>query len=612
VLLLSGDMETSRGVRPVERSGRLTVIGGASLDTLHLTTGAHEVAGGAGLYTALAARRAGAEVTMLAPRPAPVPHQLATAAGVIDWRGPEVGRDGIPHFDISYDAGGRRHLRIDSAGDEGTLEPHRIAADLAPGPVYVVPLTNTRLQLEFVRELRTRGRWVACGTYPCGAREDTEAVRAVFESADAFFCNDEEAESLFGSVDAAMTVPGKLLFVTLGDRGVRVIQGTCATDIAAAPAVQIDPTGAGDALCGGTLAALARGEHPVEAARRGAAVAAQLVTGIGPAALLSEGTPPVYPEDDRLALCGERIEQISNWLAGARQVAGFDFCGDAFPERNHPGALDFFFSQTLQQFGFWIAEDRGYREPMIAVVGGMPRKGSDYLWYVYRRLLEEDPDALTPSRQQFAARSELDFWYRADDEGNPVPASELHLEVAHSYGSDMVELGTSPEAMLAQANDDPRPVAALLGLLDHVGGYKEDPLRKKSALLALVLRQRPERYLRRESDEDLPPIVDYHIQRSCLRMGLVRVEDDDLRCRLTERRMLPAGDEEAVRRASYRAVEQVRMRSGRSMAEVDWFFFQNRRRCPEMTEPECSRCEVESVCARAKELFQPVHRTTFY
>jgi hypothetical protein len=76
--------------------------------------------------------------------------------------------------------------------------------------------------------------------------------------------------------------------------------------------------------------------------------------------------------------------------------------------------------------------------------------------------------------------------------------------------------------------------------------------------------------------------------------------------------MLPAGDEEAVRRASYRAVEQVRMRSGRSMAEVDWFFFQNRRRCPEMTEPECSRCEVESVCARAKELFQPVHRTTFY
>ena len=30
--------------------------------------------------------------------------------------------------------------------------------------------------------------------------------------------------------------------------------------------------------------------------------------------------------------------------------------------------------------------------------------------------------------------------------------------------------------------------------LDHVGGYREDPLRKKSALLAMILNNRPEKY----------------------------------------------------------------------------------------------------------------------
>ena len=37
-----------------------------------------------------------------------------------------------------------------------------------------------------------------------------------------------------------------------------------------------------------------------------------------------------------------------------------------------------------------------------------------------------------------------------------------------------------------------------------------------------------------------------------------------------------------------------------------------RKRCPEMTIPKCEKCSVEIVCAKKKELFQPVYRTTFY
>jgi len=149
-------------------------------------------------------------------------------------------------------------------------------------------------------------------------------------------------------------------------------------------------------------------------------------------------------------------------------------------------------------------------------------------------------------------------------------------------------------------------------MLDHVGGYKQDPLRKKAVLLGLILQQRPERFLRTEPQEPAPPVIDYHLQRSCLRIGLIDVIDERLRSSLIKRELLTPEDEGAVRRAAYAAIAQVQRLSGRSMGAVDWFFFGARRRCPEMTEPECSQCAVDPVCAHRKELFQPVIRTTFY
>ena len=137
-------------------------------------------------------------------------------------------------------------------------------------------------------------------------------------------------------------------------------------------------------------------------------------------------------------------------------------------------------------------------------------------------------------------------------------------------------------------------------------------MRKKAALLAMILRQRPERFLREALEDEVPPIVDYHVQRSCLRMGLVKVGDAELAARLSRREVVSEDEESEVRRRSWEAMDELATASGLGMGAVDWFFFQNRRRCPEMTEPECGRCPVETVCARRTELFQPVRRTTFY
>ena len=176
----------------------------------------------------------------------------------------------------------------------------------------------------------------------------------------------------------------------------------------------------------------------------------------------------------------------------------------------------------------------------------------------------------------------------------------------------MFELSWTPQSILKSASKSKRPLATFLAKLDHVGGYREDRLRKKSALLAMILNNRPEKYFEFGKMESLPPIVDYHCMRSNLRMGMLDVRDEILREKLERRELVSASEEREIRFAAYQAVEKLPDLSGRTMATVDEYFFFSRKRCPEMSEPDCSSCSADPVCAHRKELFQPVFRTDYY
>ena len=202
--------------------------------------------------------------------------------------------------------------------------------------------------------------------------------------------------------------------------------------------------------------------------------------------------------------------------------------------------------------------------------------------------------------------------FRADNGHDPMPALDLHLEQANVYGRDMLALNLTPQDVLDKALASEQPLQTFLLLLDQVGGYKEDPLRKKSAFLAMILNQRPEHFLPLRDDEEMPPVVDYHLLRSCLRMGLIDVIDGELNDKLSSRQIVSPAEEWAVRYPTYHATEQIDMLTGKSAATQNWFFTNARRRCPEMSEPQCRLCQVDPECAHRKELFQPVLRTIFY
>jgi hypothetical protein len=249
---------------------------------------------------------------------------------------------------------------------------------------------------------------------------------------------------------------------------------------------------------------------------------------------------------------------------------------------------------------------------MVASIDGIERKGSDHLWAMYDRWARRDPDALSPRRQAHLTETEWAAAASDDDGADPLPASALHLDVARRHGQTLLALGVSVPALVTLAAAHPSPMRSLLTLLDHVGGYREDPLRKKSALLGVILRQRPERFLPPTADDDAPPIVDYHVQRTCLRTGMVTIDDASVATHLAARTIAPTDVEAAVRRASSDAIAALCSASGRDMGTVDWFLFTMRDRCPEARRPDCSRCPADPACAHRIELFQPVVRTTAY
>jgi hypothetical protein len=427
------------------------------------------------------------------------------------------------------------------------------------------------------------------GTDLDGILEQPEVVQATMDQADIFFMDEAGAVALFGSVTAAKTVPGKFLFITLGDKGALVIQGGFATEITGLPSAALDSPEAGDTFWGATLDHLLQGTHPIMAVRA------------------------AMPLGERVVVNASQTKRVAQLIAGLADVAAYPFADPPYPAVGHPAALDFFFAATLQQFGFWTTAQGRYDRPLIAPIDGETLKGSDYLWKAYGRRLDDDAGFYSPERQADLTWQEMVALFRADDGTDPMPALELHLEQAQQYGRDMLALGLTPTELVRLAQASPRPLETSLMWLDHIGGYKEDPLRKKPVLLAMILNQRPEAYLAFGPDEHTMPVVDYHLLRSSLRMGLIDVVDGQLHRDLIDRRVLSPADEWAVRSATYLAIEQVAAGSGKSGGAVDnWLFFNSRKRCLEMTEPECALCPVDALCAHRKELFQPVIRTTFY
>ena len=602
------------------RGTTILVVGGASVDQIRADGEPRVNAGGAALYTALAAQRAGGRARFFGYRPAPLPDIFKPAADLVDWFGPACELSGLPHFKIVYEQDGEARLIGADWGIEETLSPEMLSDEQLQGVglVHIAAIHAPELQMNFVRSIRQRSNArLSAGTYGYMARRSPDKVRALMESVDLFFLNEFEFKLVFGD-ERPPVRPGQILVVTRGSQGADVWQGDHCTRIPICPAQPVDLTGAGDSVCGGTLAGLARGLHPTEAVSLGSAVASKTIEAAGMESLLSANLDEIerrrrsVRRDPRVQVSRVQAGRIGQLISNLEEAKPFSFTGAHFPEVGDPNAIDFFFASILHQFGFWSPADGVYSRPTWAQWNGERLKGSDYCFAAFKRLLERDPARLSPRGQSSLRWQDTTDIFQDDTGQVPMPVLATHHALSRGYGRDLWELGQSPTDLVREAQRAADPGVYLMKVLDHVTGYREDPLRKKSMLLLLALGQRPEKFIDLNRCAALKPVADYHIMRSCLRTGLVEVGDEQLRERIVGRRLLEPVEERIVRDACFEAIEVLMDVSGRDIGTIDYFFFGARKRCPEMEEPECARCPVEPVCKQDLSMFQPVLRTTFY
>ena len=273
---------------------RILVVGCASLDTVHIETAkgrsTFETVGGAGLYTALAARAAGATVTLYAPRTNRLPEKFKRVPEAIDWIGPLVEADEMPALEIVHHGGGRATLLNARWGAEEKLAPDRLPGSLE-GYVgaHIAALSSTSRQSAFALVLRERGVPVlSAGTYARLVYGDRKGVSDLLSKCDFFFMNANEARGMFGSVKDTPILDGKIVFVTDGERGADIFAQEQTMHVNAVPAQEVDPTGAGDTFCGAILAGILSGRTLEAAVQYAAELAARCITMPGTEAVLKE------------------------------------------------------------------------------------------------------------------------------------------------------------------------------------------------------------------------------------------------------------------------------------------------------------------------------------
>ena len=320
-------------------------------------------------------------------------------------------------------------------------------------------------------------------------------------------------------------------------------------------------------------------------------------------------------DKERVVIDRKRLSEIAQSIRLLKNIHPLEFCDDAsffFPPINDTSVLDFFFSSVLHQFGFWELKSNRYTYPFIRHIDGHLLKGSDYLWRVWRRAGEKFSDFYKPEVQHSISKKDFIYLLRDDKGVTDTPMLEHHFKLTRAYGNDMLKLGVSPDEIIGCLNKTKYPVKNFTKIMSRISGYKEDPYLKKLMLLIIVLKNRPENFLKIKDISHLKPIVDYHIQRSCLRTGIVVVSDSTLRMKLVKRQRIKANEELLIRSKAYKAIKLLSRLSGRGIDVIDFFFFMNRKNCPEMTKPVCETCGIYKTCARYVELFQPIFRTTFY
>jgi ribokinase len=218
-----------------------------------------------------------------------------------------------------YEAhGARQFVNHLNSGDnlEMTLNADEVPLEHLDGQAYHIAPVPVHQQAALVSRLKRAGRVISLDPHELWIAGHEREIRELLADVDFFLPSEVEARRFFGTNDPERAARD---FASYGPRAVVVkigLEGSILYDslreqlthIPAYPATAVDPTGAGDAYCGGFLAGWLLTGDVLSAALYGTVSASYIVEAIG---ALATSQPTQQDAFARVAVVSEKLKSHS-------------------------------------------------------------------------------------------------------------------------------------------------------------------------------------------------------------------------------------------------------------------------------------------------------------
>lgn len=299
------------------------VVGNLTIDDVVLADGttAMGLCGGNAIYAALGARLWEERVGLAARigPDYPLTHIARVRDAGVHLALVEVARPSIHDWALYESEGVRRFVNWIGSGShlDQSIRPDELPASLASGRACHVAPMPLAVQASLVEALvEMRMETIALDPHEEYIEGHEDELLGLLQSVHVFLPSRRETELLYGRDDpeaaaAVFAAAGpEVVVIKLGAEGSLVsVRGEALRHVPAVPVPAVDPTGCGDAFCGGLLAAYQGGADAVTAACHGT-VSASFTVG-------TRGALAVLPLDR--AAARDRLEQLLTLVRPSRK-----------------------------------------------------------------------------------------------------------------------------------------------------------------------------------------------------------------------------------------------------------------------------------------------------
>lgn len=278
-------------------------LGNLTVDDLHLPDGTRQAncIGGDALYAALGARLWEERTAILAPVGYDLPEAVSLALGRAGFSAVALPRRSAPTIrnQVHYKSDGSRHWILETSPEsfeDLSVMPLDIPTWALEAQAIMISAMSLDAQEACVEFLRHRSdAMIALDIKEDYIRGNEQRILDLVSKTDIFLPSEEEARQLSGREDWDdvarwfASLGPSVVAIKLADKGSVVFERRkgCVTKVPARRTRVMDPTGAGDAYCGGLVARYLHDLNDLpRAAKAGAVSAAFAVSGYGTEGLL--------------------------------------------------------------------------------------------------------------------------------------------------------------------------------------------------------------------------------------------------------------------------------------------------------------------------------------